>query len=115
MARKLTTDAEIDDFIAKVIGEARHHGGKVANVIQPLSDEIRKRLNLAKDKVEVYERKGKLARTCWVTLQGKRYVFSYNYATEKIELRDQSTQGAVRFQFDNATSLADIQREVGKL
>ncbi|WP_458792299.1 hypothetical protein [Yoonia sp. MH D7] len=115
MARKLTTDQEIDAFIAKVLGEARHHGGNVRHVIQPLSDEVRKRLNLNLDKVEVYERNGNLARTCWVTLQGTRYAFSYNYQTQKIELRDRSTQGAVRFEFDNATTSADIHTEVGKL
>jgi hypothetical protein len=115
MARKLTTNQQIDAFIAKVIAEAHHHGGKVEHVIQPLSDEVRQRLSLGIDKVEVYERNGNLARTCWVTLQGKRYVFSYNYQSEKIELRDQSTQGTVRFEFDNSTSLAAIQREVGML
>jgi hypothetical protein len=115
MALKLTTNQDIDYFIAKVIGEAHHHGGNVEHIIQPLSDEVRKRLNLNLDKVEVYERNGNLARTCWVTLQGLRYAFSYNYQAEKIELRDHSIQGAVLFQFDNATSIADTQREVGKL
>ncbi len=115
MARKLTTNKEIDAFIAKVIGEAHHHGQNVEHVIQPLSDEVRRRLNLKLDKVEVYERNGNLARTCWVTLQGSRYTFSYNYQTEQIDLRNRSTQGALRFSFDNATPLADIQTEVGKL
>ncbi|PCD78141.1 hypothetical protein [Pseudothioclava arenosa] len=115
MARKLTTNQEIDAFIAKVIGEAHHHGGNVEHVIQPLSDEVRQRLNLKLDKVEVYERNGNLARTCWVTLQGSRYVFTYNYKTKQIDLRDHSIHGAWRFSFDNATPFPDIQREVGKL
>ncbi|OOY11635.1 hypothetical protein BMG00_11040 [Thioclava marina] len=115
MARKLTTNQEIDAFIAKVIGEARHHGGNVEHVIQPLSDEVRQRLNLKFDKVEVYERNGNLARTCWVTLQGSRYVFTYNYKTQQIDLRSHSIQGAWRFSFDNSTPLPDIQREVGNL
>ncbi|UWP90193.1 hypothetical protein [Aliiroseovarius crassostreae] len=115
MARKLTTNQEIDAFIAKVITEANHHGGNVEHVIQPLSDEVRKRLNLAVDTVSVYERNGNLARTCWVTIQGSRYAFSYNYDSKKIELRDRSIQGTKIFDFENATSLADIQREVGKL
>jgi integron cassette protein len=116
MARKLTTDHEIDAFILRVIGEAqRPHGRGVCHVIQPLSDEVRKRLNLKIDMVEVYERNGNLARTCWVTIQGARYVFSFNSGTRMIELRDHSLQGAKRFEFDNATSLPDIQSEVGKL
>jgi len=99
----------------RVLGEAQDHGGKVLNVIQPLSDEVRKRINLNTDKVEVYERNGNMARTCWVTIQGRRYAFSYNYKTEKIDLRDRSIQGAKRFDFDNSTSFSDIQSEVGKL
>ncbi len=115
MARQLTTNTEIDDFIAKVIGEANHHGIHVHRVIQPLSDEVRKRLNLNIDEVAVYERNGNLARTCWITISGNRYVFSYNYQTKKIELRDRTLRGAMIFNFDNATPLADIAREVGRL
>jgi hypothetical protein len=115
MARRLKTDADIDAFVAKVISEAEHHASDVDEVIQPLSDEVRKRLNLALDKVAVYERKGELARTCWVTIQGQRYVFSYNYAAKTIDLRDSSTQGPHRFSFDNATTPATISTEIGKL
>lgn len=115
MARKLTTNQEIDTFIAKVLGEAHHHGGNVEHVIQPLSDEVRQSLNLKRDTVEVYERNGNLARTCWVTLNGSRYVFTYNYKTQQIDLRDHSIQGALRFSFDNATPFTDIQREVANL
>lgn len=115
MARKLTTNQEIDAFIAKVIEEAHDHGQNIEHVIHPLSDEVRQRLDLNLDKVEVYERNGNLARTCWVTLQGSRYAFTYNYQTKQIDLRNRSTQGALRFSFENATTLADIQTEVGKL
>lgn len=115
MARILQTDAEIDAFISKVIGEANHHGANVNAIIQPLSDEVRQRLNLGSDKVEVYERNGKLARTCWVTIAGSRYVFSYNYDSQKIELRAGTTQGDKLFDFDNQTSQPDIAREVAKL
>ena len=115
MARQLKTNAEIDSFITRVIGEANHHGANVNSIIQPLSDEVRQRLNLGVDKVEVYERNGNLARTCWVTLGGKRYVFSYNYHAEKIELRLKTLQGAVLFEFDNTSTQADIVREVAKL
>jgi hypothetical protein len=115
MARQLKTNTEIDAFITRVIGEANHHGANVNSIIKPLSDEVRNRLNLGIDRVEVYERNGKLARTCWVTLEGKRHVFSYNYHTQKIELRSKTLQGAVLFEFDNNTTQADIVREVAKL
>ncbi|AKI03193.1 hypothetical protein IMCC20628_04523 [Hoeflea sp. IMCC20628] len=79
MARRLTTDSQIDQFISRVIGEANHHAPQVVTVIKPLSDAVRRRLNLLIDRVEVYERNGKLARTCWVTVEGNRYVFRYDY------------------------------------
>lgn len=115
MARRLETDAEIDDFMDKVKGEAEHHAGAVQDVIQPLSDAVRQRIDLTRDKVEVYERNGNLARTCWVTIDGRRYAFSYNYHAQCIELRDHSIQGEVRYQFDNSTPLVEIASEAGKL
>ena len=73
MARHLRTNIEIDNFITKVIAEANHHAPNVGAIIMPLSSAVRARLNLAVDKVEVYERNGNLARTCWVTIGGNRY------------------------------------------
>lgn len=116
MARKLTTNQEIDDFIARVISAAqRPHGYNVRNVIHPLSQEVRKRLVLGRDEIEVLERNGKLARTCWVTLNGARYVFSYDPNKRVIQLKPRSIQASPQATFDNSTSLADIQKEVGNL
>lgn len=115
MARSLTTDIEIDAFIDKVINEAAHHAPAVELIIFPLSQAVRSKLNLAQDRVDIYERLGQMARTCWVVISGKRYVFSYNYDDQKIDLRDRSIQGAVIFQFDNQTSQATLQQVVGNL
>lgn len=104
MARKLHNDVEIDDFIAKVIGEALHHAPEVSQIIQPLSDAVRARLRLTRDDVSVYERNGNLARTCWVTRAGRRYVFTYNYTTKQIDLRSGTLRGTLVASFDNATS-----------
>ena len=115
MARRLTTNRQIDAFIRKVIGDANHHAPSVSQVIMPLSQAVRAILNLAQDRVEVIERLGNLGRTCWVTLGGKRYLFSYNHDDEKIDLRDRTTQGRVIFQFDNQSTAAVIRREVGRM
>lgn len=104
MARKLHNDVEIDDFIAKVIGEAHHHAPQVVQIIRPLSDAVRARLLLTRDDVSVYERNGNLARTCWVTRAGMRYVFTFNYKTKQIDLRSGTLRGRLLASFDNATS-----------
>lgn len=115
MTRQLHTDPQIDTFVAKVISEAQHHGAAVTNVIQPLADTVRKRLILGQDSVEVYERNGNLARTCWVTLAGNRYVFSYNYLTKQIDLRDRTLRGSLLHSFDNTTAHSSLIAVVASL
>ncbi|MQW86000.1 hypothetical protein [Sinorhizobium saheli] len=115
MARQLLTNVEIDDFIAKVIREANHHAPNVGAVITPLSNAVRARLNLATDKVEVYERNGQLARTCWVTIGGRRYVFTYNYGSGQIDLKAGTLQGAIRSSFDNSTQASTITHQAARL
>ncbi|MCZ4296638.1 hypothetical protein [Henriciella marina] len=115
MARRLKTDNEIDAFIEKVTTEANHHALNVNRVIQPLSEEVRERLDLKSDKVEVYEREGRIARTCWVVIDGSRYVFSYNYNNEQIDLRERSLRGQVLSSFENSTSRQTIRKAVAGL
>ena len=81
----------------------------------PLSRAVRGRLNLAIDKVEVYERNGQIGRTCWVMVWGNRDVFTYNHSSGKIELKAQSLQGALINTFDNHTSIAAIRRQSAAL
>lgn len=115
MARRLRTNIEIDNFITKVITEANHHAPNVAGVIMPLSMAVRERLNLAVDKVEVYERNGNLARTCWITVGGNRYTFTYNYNSGQIDLKVGSLQGILRSSFDNHTLHAAISHQAARL
>lgn len=115
MARNLTTNLQIDNFIAQVLVQAGHHAPHVTTAISHLEVEVRTRLMLGVDKLEVYERNGKLARTCWVTLGGNRYVFTYNYDDLKIDLRRGSLQGPLIYQFTNSTTLGAIRTQIGRL
>ncbi|WP_092026494.1 hypothetical protein [Bradyrhizobium sp. OK095] len=115
MARRLRTDAQIDNFIRRVRSEAEHHAPGVAAIIEPLSDAVRERLDLSVDRIEVYERNGRLARTCWVTISGHRYSFSYNYSEGMIDLRDGGLQGPLLHQFDNNTSQREVRRQARQL
>ena len=114
MARRLTTNAQIDDYVASVIVAANHHAPQVEHVIQPLANAVRARLGPG-DTIDVYERNGVVARTCWVRIAGKRYCFSYDYTNYVIDLRDNSLQGNLRFAFDNATTAAQIRAQVAAL
>ncbi|CBJ36053.1 hypothetical protein [Ralstonia solanacearum] len=113
MARNLRTNAQIDRYIDQLITAAAHHALGVQSVIQPLSDEVRKKLQLGSDKIEVYERNGKIARTCWVTISSKRNVFTYNYDTGKIDLKAGGLQGHTIYSFDNSTTLGTIKHIIG--
>lgn len=115
MARRLTDDAVIDQYVLKVIKDAHHHAPNVVAVVMPLSQAVRSRLNLTVDKIEVYERNGQTARTCWITIQQKRYVFTYNHSTGKIDLKNRSLQGPVLHTFENDTSQAEIDQQVAAL
>ena len=103
MARKLSNDQEIDDYLEEVQKAADHHGEFVNTVVSPLSKAVRARLNLAADEIKVYERLGKIARTCWITIDKKRYVFTYDYDNKKIKLLEGTLRGKTRAVFDNST------------
>jgi hypothetical protein len=115
MARHLKTRKAIDDYVAYVDTQATHHAPEVRDIVVPLADAVLARLNLVADRVEVFERDGKIARTCWVTLAGNRYVFSYDYAKSQIVLRDRSIQGAELFRFDNNVSLHLLKKTIAEL
>jgi hypothetical protein len=115
MARNLKTDKQIDDFVAKVLVEANHHAPQVESVIQSLSDAVRSRVTLGVDRIEVYERNGKIARTCWVTINKNRHVFTYNYGAKKIDLRTGGLQGPTAYQFDDSTPINVIRSKISKL
>ena len=115
MARHLTTNRQIDAYLRLVIHAATHHAPKVASVIPDLAHEVRARVTLGVDDVSVYERLGNLGRTCWVTIGGRRWAFSYDYSTGQIDLRRDNLQGVVVFQFDNSTTTTAIKRQVALL
>lgn len=55
------------------------------------------------DEIEVREGSEGLANVLWFRTNGKRYVFSYNHGTRKIEMRDRTQRGKVLHEFDNTT------------
>ncbi len=118
MARSLKTVNEIHNYVSMVTAAANHHASSVASIIPYIESAVLMRLNLSNDDVSIYERNGKLARTCWVKFGGppaRRWVFSYNYNQQKIDLRKGSIQGNVIFQFDNSTPISVINAQIANL
>ena len=93
---------------------ANHHAGNVERVIQPLANAVRARLG-PNDTIDVYERNGVIARTCWVRIAGNRYCFSFDYTNRVINLLESGLQGRLIFAFDNATTTAQIHAQVTAL
>lgn len=108
MARRLNNLNQLNAYIGSVIIAANHHATTVNTVIPTLKRDVLARFNWASDKIEVYERGGQIARTCWLTLNSARYVFTYNYGTGQIDLKSQSIQGNTIASFQNSTPPANI-------
>ena len=106
MARQLTSQAQTDNEIARIEREADHHAPHVMATVRLLYNYVIQRIDFTRDRVEIYERNGAMARTTWVTFQGRRYVFTYNYSTTHIDLRDGSIKGNTLIQF-NGTETAE--------
>ncbi len=115
MTYRLTTNDDLDAFVMEAAAQAQHHARQVAEIIPPLAKAIRLRLDLAVDKVEAYQTHGRQAKSCWITLNGKRYVITYNERKRAIEIRPNSLLGAARFTFDNRTAVAFLNKQIAKL
>ena len=100
-------DIEIlKDYIAGVVERAEHHANNVENVVLAIAGAIVWRKDA--DPIKVLTREGEMKNVIWLKISGNKYAFSYNHADEQIEIRNNSTQGAVLRSFDNATPIEEI-------
>lgn len=102
MRRRLRTTAEIDDFIDRTKQQAEIHAPEVARTIARLSSTWRARLDLSRDRVDVYEPRGGAAAACWLRIDGQRYVLSFD-ATGVIYLRAGSIRSRPLRQFSDSS------------
>jgi len=102
MAKKLTSKAETDKEFNRIESEARHHAKHLNPMLRNIYNYVIACTDFKRDKVELYERNGNLARTTWVTYRGKRYVFTYNYKARCVDLREGSLKGQTKRQFDGS-------------
>lgn len=117
MAIKLNNLQDLNNYIAEVIAAAVDHSPNIKNTIPFLKQTVLFRFIWGSNsyKIEIYSRNGNMARTCWLTLNNKRYVFTYNYTNKKIDLKFKSLQGNLIADFDDSSSLATITNIINNL
>lgn len=98
---------ELHTYAEGVMGRADHHAGKVKGIALALLGGIIWRGE--PDSIRIRRFAGSPANMLWVTIGGNTYVFAYNHAAEKIEIRDRTQTGAVLHSFDDSNTAADIE------
>ncbi|MFH1060296.1 MAG: hypothetical protein V1797_16660 [Pseudomonadota bacterium] len=106
MARQVADLEILSEYLDNVILRAVHHAPNVDEIALALVGAI---LWKKDDKqIELFERDGEVKNVLWVWIGDTRYAFSYNHNTQEIEMRKNSTHGAVIKVFSNSTPLADL-------
>ena len=106
MPKAITDIKLLQEYINGVMYRANHHADNVSEVTLALSGAIIWRKD--DDDIEVFEREGQMANVLWVSIEGKRYAYSYNHDVSTIEMRFGSTQGEVLHSFSNHTTNREI-------
>ena len=106
MAIQVNDVDALKSYLEAAMGRAKHHPGNVDGVILALTGAIVWKKDA--DPIEPMGSEGDTKNVLWVKFNGIRYAFSYNHTARTVELRKDSTDGAVLYSFSNATPYADI-------
>ena len=98
----------LKSYIEGVMGRAEHHANNVSAIGLALAGAIVWRKDA--DAIEVMAQEGDLKNVLWVKISGHRYAFSYNHTAKEIEMRENTTRGAVLHRFSNGTPIHDVER-----
>ena len=99
----------LQTYLRGVIDRAGHHAPEVEEVIFTLAGAV----VLFKDTnapLEAFSRRGNIANVLWATINGQRYVFTYDHNNGQIVIKQGGTQGNVVGSFDNHTSARSVIR-----
>jgi hypothetical protein len=107
MALIINTVDELQRYLNGVSGRAIHHAPNVNAVILALAGAV----ILFKDsgtQLEVRTYRGTPANVLYLTLNGTRYVLTYNHEQQSVEIRRNNVRGDVVGSFTNATPPGQI-------
>jgi hypothetical protein len=97
----------LKEYLKGVMGRADHHARGVQEIALALAGAIVWRKDDGKD-IEVMIQDGDTKNVLWVFIEGQRYAFSFNHDAESIEMRQNTTRGAVLHSFSNRTPLSTV-------
>lgn len=95
----------LKQYFGGVMGRADHHADNVNEITLALIGGVIWR---ATEDVQVKEYDGAPANILWMTVNGKRYCFSFNHSTGNIEVKENSMKGNVIRTFNNTTPISDV-------
>ncbi len=106
MTRSISDINVMQEYLRGVLDRADHHAPNVDNIALAVAGAVIWRKDA--DDLEVHERDGEMKNVLWVTIGRVRYALSYNHDAQAIDVRRDSTRGAVLASFTNADSVQDV-------
>ena len=107
LSQGIKTVEELQEYLIRISGRAAHHAQNVNQVILALAGAV----VLFKDPgtyLEILTRHGNRKNVLFLTINGTRYVFSYNHQQQTVDIKKDSLQGTVVGSFTNDTQYSQI-------
>ena len=113
MPKKISDIETLKKYISGVMDRSHHHAAQVEGIVLALAGAV----IWKKDSkpLEVISRNEEMKNVLWVYINGKRYAFSYNHNSLRIDMRRNSIKAGTIASFDNNTTLAELKDFFEKL
>jgi len=112
MALTITQLNEFTDYFNKVMDKGLHHAPNIIDAILTIAGAV----VLKATDIKVLERDGDTKNVMWFYIGNNRYALSYVHDDGgRIELRENSIQGAPRFSFNNDSTTRSIREAFNTL
>lgn len=112
--KKLKTMDEFKDYWDSIQYNILDHADKVSKVVKYILPMVISKIDKSSN-IYVRERKGNTGNVIWVSINAKRYCFSYDHLNEKITLKGESIRGPIIYSFSNSDSFDNVETIFGSL
>ncbi len=107
MSIKIDSIEKLREYFKEVVKRGDHHGQPVKEILFPLVGFILAYSD-ADSEIWVKEYTSEAKNTLWVYINQKRYAFSYDHKTYKIDVREGGIQGKDIFEINNNTTYEEL-------